>query len=225
VPATDPLLPSPTLWHGVLADARRAGYLGPGPLETQIRHAEGFLALSRRLSPASPDTSPPRLLDLGSGGGLPGLVMAAQWPGCEVVLLDAGERRAEFLRRAVATCGLGDRVTVLQGRAEVYGRDPLERGRFDGVVVRSFGAPAVVAECAAPFLRPGGWLVVSEPPVATDGEDRLGPRWPAAPLAQLGLVPEELVREEFGYQVLRQLEACPDRYPRRDGVPAKHPLF
>jgi hypothetical protein len=39
------------------------------------------------------------------------------------------------------------------------------------------------------------------------------------------LVPEELVREEFGYQVLRQLEACPDRYPRRDGVPAKHPLF
>ncbi len=50
-------------------------------------------------------------------------------------------------------------------------------------------------------------------------------RWPAEPLRQLGLVPDRLVHEEFGYQTLRQADLCPDRFPRRDGIPAKRPLF
>ena len=84
----------------------------------------------------------------------------------------------------------------------------------------------MVAECAAPFLRTGGWLVVSEPP----GEPQGGPgagheRWPAPVLSQLGLEPTEFISGEFGYQVLRQLDLCPERFPRRDGVPAKNPLF
>jgi 16S rRNA (guanine527-N7)-methyltransferase len=90
------------------------------------------------------------------------------------------------------------------------------------VTARSFGRPAVVAECAAPLLKPGGWLVVSEPPAADRPET---PRWPAVALGQFGLVPEEQAREGFEYQVLRQHEACPDRFPRRTGVPAKRPLF
>jgi 16S rRNA (guanine527-N7)-methyltransferase len=101
------------------------------------------------------------------------------------------------------------------------------------VLARSFGRPAVVAECAAPLLRPGGWLVVSEPP-GSSPEDRPdlpsdppgeGPRWPAEPLGQLGLTPDQLVHEEFDYQTLRQADPCPERFPRRDGVPAKRPLF
>jgi 16S rRNA (guanine527-N7)-methyltransferase len=167
----------------------------------------------------------PRLLDLGSGGGLPGLVLAEVWPTCTVVLLDANERRTDFLRRSVTKCGLGDRVSVVHQRAEVAGRDPALRGSFDGVVVRSFGPPAVVAECAAPFLHPGGWLIVSEPPGSAEGAAEEGARWPAGPLAQVGLEPQEFVRTEFGYQVLRQAEACPDRFPRRNGVPTKSPLF
>jgi 16S rRNA (guanine527-N7)-methyltransferase len=226
VPDTDPegLVASTTL-HEVLTAAREAGFLGPGPIAPQVRHAEGFLALARRLSPADPRAGTTRLLDLGSGGGLPGLVLAAQWLSCAVVLLDAGTRRAEFLRRAVLTCGLGDRVSVVHQRAEVCGRDPSYRGTFDGVVVRSFGAPAVVAECGAPFLRPGGWLLVSEPPGSPEEDVVVSTRWPTGPLAQFGLEPGEFVREEFGYQVLHQKEACPERFPRRDGVPAKNPLF
>jgi 16S rRNA (guanine527-N7)-methyltransferase len=90
------------------------------------------------------------------------------------------------------------------------------------VTARSFGRPAVTAECAAPLLKTGGWLLVSEPP---SDERTEAPRWPPEPLLQLGLVPEEQAREEFEYQVLRQREACPDRFPRRIGVPAKRPLF
>ena len=223
MPDTDHEVPSPAALHDVLLDARRAGFLGPGPIEAHLEHAAGFVDLARR-QPVPSGTGAPHILDLGSGGGLPGLVIAMRWPATTLVLLDANERRAEFLQRAVRRCGLGERVTVVHQRAEVGGRDPEYRGTFDGVVVRSFGAPAVVAECGAPFLRQGGWLIVSEPPGGFE-EDGHRARWPADGVAQVGLELGEFVREGFGYQVLYQREACPERFPRRNGVPAKQPLF
>jgi 16S rRNA (guanine527-N7)-methyltransferase len=223
VPDTDQAVPSPAALGDVLLDARRAGFLGPWPIEPHLEHAAGFVDLARRQAVRS-GAGAPLILDLGSGGGLPGLVIAMRWPATTLVLLDANERRAEFLQRAVRRCGLGERVTVVHQRAEVGGRDPEYRGTFDGVVVRSFGAPAVVAECGAPFLRQGGWLIVSEPPGASD-ENGHRDRWPADGVAQVGLEPGEFVREGFGYQVLHQREACPERFPRRNGVPAKQPLF
>jgi 16S rRNA (guanine527-N7)-methyltransferase len=212
----------PSVLREVLNEARDFGFLGPGPVETHIQHAEGFVALVRRHSPAA---SGARFLDLGSGGGLPGLVLAMMWPSCSLVLLDAAIRRTEFLRQAVIRCGLEDRVDVITDRAEVAGRDPQLRCHFDGVVVRSFGPPAVVAECAAPFLKLGGHVIVSEPPESPDGGLGAAIRWESPALSQVGLEPIEFVRDSFGYQVLRQREICPDRFPRRNGVPAKHPLF
>ncbi len=122
--------------------------------------------------------------------------------------------------------GLSDRVTVLHQRAELSGRQEGLRGAFDGALARSFGRPAVVAECAAPLLRVEGWLVVSEPPAGDPvGSDSERARWPADSLAQFGLVPTDVVHEEFEYQTLRQGSPCPERFPRRNGVPGKKPLF
>lgn len=225
----------------MLLAAHEAGFLGPGPIERHLLHAEGFVSVAKR-QPVVTDA--PRILDLGSGGGLPGLVLAEQWPEATVVLLDANRRRTSFLERAVVSLGLTTRVSVVQQRAEVAGRDPAFRATFDGVVVRSFGAPAVVAECAAPLLRKGGWLIVSEPPV-DESEGPLLPglprshgregtphtvsqdpaRWPPEPLSQFGLTPVEFIREGFGYEVLFQTELCPTGFPRRDGVPSRKPLF
>jgi len=206
----------------VLTAAQAAGFLGPGPVEAQIRHAEGFATASRRLLEG---LAAPLILDLGSGGGLPGLVVAQAWPEARLVLLDANARRTGFLRRAVERLGLtvGDRATVEQARAEEFGRDPGRRATFDLVLARSFGPPPVVAECAAPLLKVGAWLLVSEPP--DQEQDEAAARWPEGPLATLGLVPDERIREEFEYRALRQAEPCPDRFPRRNGVPAKRPLF
>jgi len=224
VPGADDGGCSPTPLREVLAEARTAGFLGPGALEPQIRHAQGFAAAARRLAAEGPRT--PRVVDLGSGGGLPGLVVAETWPEVGMVLLDASRRRAAFLRRAVDRLGLSSRVTVLGERAEVCGRQEGFRGAFDGVLARSFGRPAVVAECAAPLLKVGGWLIVSEPP-SSDGGTRGegGARWPAEALQLLGLEPSELVHQAFQYRVLRQVASCSDRFPRRNGVPAKKPLF
>jgi 16S rRNA (guanine527-N7)-methyltransferase len=211
---------SPTLLHELLREARSLGFLGPGPLEPQLRHAEGFVAIALRLSSGGPA----RLVDLGSGGGLPGLVVAVEWADATLDLLEANGRRAAFLRRAVERLGLVHRVTVLEERAEVCGRVPGLRTGFDGVLARSFGRPAVLAECAAPLLKVGGWLLVSEPPRSED-EDREDTRWPTEPLRQLGLEPAALIHEGFEYRTLRQRELCPERFPRRNGVPAKKPLF
>jgi 16S rRNA (guanine527-N7)-methyltransferase len=163
---------------------------------------------------------PRRAADLGSGGGVPGLPLALQFPACRWVLVEASVRRAAFLREAAGQLGIGDRVSILEDRAEVAGRHPAYRAAFDLVVARSFGPPAVLAECAAPLLRVGGRLVVSEPPGGAPE------RWPAEALGRLAMTAGVSVRSGGAtFQVLRQTAQCPDRYPRRVGVPAKRPLF
>ena len=132
-------------------------------------HSAGYVALV-------PD-EPSSVLDLGSGGGVPGLVVAVDhWTRAQIVLLDASQRRCTYLELCVAALQVGGRVVVHWARAEEAGRDPARRGGHDVVLARSFGPPAVTAECAAPLLAVGGALVVSEPPGAT------GDRWDAAGL-------------------------------------------
>jgi 16S rRNA (guanine527-N7)-methyltransferase len=114
------------------------------------------------------------------------------------------------------------RVRVVTRRAEELGRDSTWRERSGLVVARSFGPPAVTAECGAPLLRVGGWLIVSEPPAP----EAPSARWPEAALTQLGLQPWGGFRARwFGYQALRKVEVTEPRYPRRVGVPAKRPLY
>jgi 16S rRNA (guanine527-N7)-methyltransferase len=198
--------------------------LAPGAWVPPGGPSPGPTASSTAQNP-NPGAPSAALADLGSGGGLPGLVVACSWEEATLTLIESNARRTAFLRRAAERLGLGDRVRVVHERAEICGREEGLRGSFDGVTARSFGRPAVVAECAAPLLKTGGWLLVSEPPAASP-EGRPGaPRWPSEPLRQLGLVPEQEVHEGFEYQVLRQREACPERFPRRVGVPTKRPLF
>lgn len=198
--------------RAVLERSRRLGFLGPGSLRVQEEHAEGFADAA--------NGAPAHLLDLGSGGGVPGLVLAARWPETQVLLLDAAERRCAFLEEAIATLGWQPRVQVHRARAEEAGRDPNLRARFDLVTARGFGPPPVTAECAAPFLQEGGHLVVSEPP---DAETTA--RWPATGLALVGLTPDAERKTPYHYRRFRQTAPCPPTYPRRTGQPAKRPLF
>jgi len=194
-----------------LTEARELGFLGPGPLEPQLTHAHGFAA-------AWDGPPPARAADLGSGGGLPGLVLAACWP-TAWWLIEAAQQRGRFLQGSVEELGFGVQVTVVRARAEEVGRWPDLRGTMDLVTARSFGPPAVTAECAAPLLRRGGLLIVSEPPGGADE------RWPVEPLRELGLAPQRVVTGEASYMVLEQVAACPERYPRRTGMPRKRPLY
>jgi 16S rRNA (guanine527-N7)-methyltransferase len=205
--------PGPATVRSVLAAAQRRGFIGDGDLAPHVRQAEAFAAVIGREAG--------RVLDLGSGGGLPGLVLAERLTATPLMLVDGSSERGAFLEEAVARLEFGDRVGVAVGRAEELGHREDLRGAFAAVVARAFGPPAVVAECGAPFLCASGRLVVSEPPGADGG------RW-AHPdeLAELGLSVAGLVTESgHRFQVLRSRAPCPSRFPRRTGVPTKRPLF
>lgn len=191
-----------------LERARRLGFLGPGPVTAHIEHTSGFLLALEGVTGT--------VVDLGSGGGVPGLVLGVARPDLTLQLLDARATRCRFLEVAVMALGLS--AAVVEGRAEVIGHGPL-RGAADAVVARSFGPPSATAECAAALLRVGGVLVVSEPPT----RDRA--RWPAGPLATLGLSVGERSTTGPAVQVLRLDRPCGSSFPRRDGLPSTRPLF
>jgi len=196
----------------VLAAAQRQGFLGPASVAEHRRHALGFAAGWEDL--------PPLALDLGSGGGVPGLVLAVEYPTLSVCLVDSRERSTDWLTEAVRSLGLSNRVAVVRARGEELGRDLQWRAQVPMVVARGFGPPAVVAECGAPLLVTGASMVVSEPPTPDAS------RWPRAGLGELGLgLGRRWAHGGSHYQELVQLAPCPERFPRRVGVPAKRPLW
>jgi 16S rRNA (guanine527-N7)-methyltransferase len=198
-----------------LEESRARGYLGPQAIEPQIAHAEGFAKCWEAIRP----TPPVALLDLGSGGGLPGLVLLDRWL-TRGVFLDSMGKRSEFLREALAWPGAPAGGEIVVARAEEAARWPELEGNFDLVTARAFGPPAVTAECAARFLNIGGVLIVSEPPA-----DRTAERWSQKGLDPLGLVAKGRSRYGTGYEVLVKERATALEYPRASGTPKKRPLF
>lgn len=194
----------------VLEEARRLGFLGPGPVAAHVDHARRFgSALFEGWARTEPTVA-----DLGAGGGVPSLPMALRWTDARFVLVDSAAKRTGFLVWAALELGIGDRVEVWRGRAEAFAHLPDRRGAFDAVVARGFGPPATTIECAAPLLGDGGRCVVSEPP-----EKR---RWPPEALAQVGLA--ELTPVP-GFARFARVGDVGSEYPRSSKLMRRAPLF
>jgi 16S rRNA (guanine527-N7)-methyltransferase len=99
------------------------------------------------------------ILDLGSGGGFPGLPIAAFVPSTAVALVEPVGKKARFLETVVAATAMGERVTVTQARAEALAGDPPHRDRWPVVTSRAVGSMADLVELAFPLLDAGGALV------------------------------------------------------------------
>jgi 16S rRNA (guanine527-N7)-methyltransferase len=200
-----------------LDQSRAFGFLGPGPIEPHISHALGFVTalISIRPDLALEGRS---FVDLGAGGGLPGLVAALALPLSTWLYLDVNVRRTGFLAACVAELGIADRVEIRCERAELTGQNPQYREQFDAVVARGFAGPAVTAECGAPLLLEGGLFVISEPPAEGD-------RWPSAGIAQVGLRASSIVDKHHRFFVAEKISPTLAKFPRRVGIPEKRPLF
>ena len=155
-----------------LLDAQRLGFLGSRPIPEVIAHARGFV---RALQADEADRAVESVLDLGSGGGVPGLVIAHDLPATHVTLLDRRAKRTDVLERLVRRLGWQDRITVACTDVATFAPD----GPFDAVVARGFGPPAFTLAQAVRFVREGGSIVISEPPSSDRWDDQL--------LAELGL--------------------------------------
>lgn len=160
---------SPALVDALL-DAQRLGFLGSRPIPEVIAHARGFV---RALEAC--DRVVESILDLGSGGGVPGLIIAHDLPAVRLTLLDRRAKRTDTLERLVHRLGWQDRITVACTDVTTFVPDDL----FDAVVARGFGPPEFTLAHAVRFVRDGGPIVVSEPPDVDRWDDRL--------LVELGL--------------------------------------
>ena len=100
-----------------------------------------------------------RFVDLGSGGGYPGLPLAVAVPGARALLLEPIAKKARFLETVVEATGVGGAVDVAAVRAEALASDPRHRGRWPAVTVRAVGSLPELVELAFPLLDRGGLLV------------------------------------------------------------------
>jgi len=172
---------------------------------------------------------PRRAVDLGSGGGLPGIPLAVARPDVAWILVDSVGKKAAFLREAAAALELVN-VTVAAERAESMGRDPHHRERAQLVTARACAPLPVLAELALPLLAIGGALVAWKGPL-TDDDPEL--RAGARALAILGGGPPDvapalpdgagLLGSHTFVEVAKERPA-PARYPRRPGEPGRRPL-
>jgi 16S rRNA (guanine527-N7)-methyltransferase len=146
------------------------------------------------------------VVDVGSGGGTPGIPLAASLPDREVTLLEAEGRKCDFLRRWEPEL---PNLRVVRGRAEEQPTDG-----FGVAVAKALAPPPVAAEWCLPLVRPGGAVVLWVGPSAE-------PERVAAVAARLG---GELEAAPEGFLVLRKLGPTPPGFPRRPGIARKRPL-
>jgi 16S rRNA (guanine527-N7)-methyltransferase len=121
--------------------------------------AIGHVVDSLTAVPILRDRGADALLDLGSGGGLPGIPLAAAMPAVHALLAESVGKKAAFLRTVVTATGIDDRVEVAGSRAEALASDPRHRGRWSVVTARAVAPLAELVELAFPLLAPGGSLV------------------------------------------------------------------
>jgi 16S rRNA (guanine527-N7)-methyltransferase len=167
------------------------------------------------------------LVDVGTGGGLPGVPIKIVEPEIRTTLVEATAKKARFLRRVVERLSLED-VKVENARVEEIARTDAHRGVYDVATARAVARLSVVAEYCVPLLRVGGHLISMkgrlEDEEIAEGEraaQKLGARF-----SQLIPVPRlpELEKKERCLVILEKTEETPREYPRNVGVPAKRPL-
>lgn len=163
-----------------------------------------------------------RLLDIGSGGGVPGLALAIVRPDLVVRLLDATSKKVNFLAETAGALGL-DNVSAIQGRAEELARDRTHRERYDAVTARAVARLVTLVELALPFLAVGGRAILPKGSAAATELDEaryaiglLGGR--TQPLIETPIEGTKLI-------VIDKRKPTPTAYPRTTGVPNKSPLL
>lgn len=166
-----------------------------------------------------------RVLDVGSGAGLPGLPIKICRPDLRVTLADALNKRVKFLKEVITSLGL-EQIEAIHARIEDLGRNENHREKYDRVVARAVADLGVLAEYCLPPLKGDGLFLAMKGPRPEEEIKRA-----ERAIAVLGGAVEKTAAlrlpftgDERNLVIIRKLRASPEKYPRRAGLPAKRPL-
>ena len=173
----------------------------------------------------NPDT-PRQCIDVGTGGGFPGLAVAIALPGAQITLVDSVGRKTAAVAAMAKSLGLNERVRVRTERVERTGQDPSCRGTFDLAMARAVGAAPVVAEYLVPLLHENGEALLYRGRWNETDDRELQSALKLLKARSLSMQRMELPSQR-GTRTLIRLrpdEATPKTYPRATGMPTKMPL-
>lgn len=160
-----------------------------------------------------------RVIDVGSGGGLPGVPLAIAMPAVQFTLLEATGKKAGFMGDVAETLGLSN-VEVINDRAETLGHDPHHREHYDVVVARAVGRLAVLLELTVPLAAVGGHVLTIK---GRKAAQEISDAKKALHLLHCQVV--DTARTPTGtIVVIQKLRGTAKRYPRRAGEPKRSPL-
>jgi len=173
--------------------------------------------------PPPPGGGQVRLVDVGSGAGFPGLVLAIARPAWRVTLLEATGKKVAFLDEVIEALGLPG-VTTIHARAEETGRDLDHRGQYDLATARGVASLPTLLELCAPLLRRNGIMLFPKGMTITD--ELAAARRATSPLGVRIVATDPLpgAETETRLIVVRKSASTPDRFPRRAGLPVHEPL-
>jgi 16S rRNA (guanine527-N7)-methyltransferase len=211
----------------LLSIGRRAGVTAIATRErVEQRHFVESLSVAKALVDAHIfDETSGSVIDVGAGGGFPGLPVKILLPQLRLTLLDARERTSAFQRELLQSLGI-EGVEVVTARAEDAGRDPAYRERFDVVLARAMAPLPVLLELALPLLHLGGHLAA---PKGSGALREIAASERALDVLGGGIVSSEPLEVPGGVYnqrlvIVRKVHPTPARYPRRAGIPKKRPL-
>ncbi len=169
-----------------------------------------------------------RIIDIGAGGGVPGLPLKIALPDANVTLLESNRKKCDFMAHVVSDLKLGG-VVVLNARAEEAAHSPEHRESYDLATARGVASLSALAEYALPFLKLGGVAVLPKGPdlegIRAESEDAAyaAKRIGAAPaIIHAVSHPGNSPIDNTVYWL--KVNPTPDRFPRRAGMPTKRPL-
>jgi 16S rRNA (guanine527-N7)-methyltransferase len=195
-----------------------------GYSEVQVRHFLDSLTCLLAVRGVAVN-APPRVIDVSSGGGFPGLPLKIVCPNWQLTLLEAVRKKVLFLEHVVGRLQLTE-VQIIHGRAEDLGRDLAHREQYDLVLARAVADLPVLVEYALPLIRGGGALVAQKGRQVEDEVERARPamNWLGGRLD--AVIPVLLPDLDEPRHLLRivKIASTPGKYPRRAGVPEKRPL-
>ena len=170
-------------------------------------------------------STPNKLIDIGTGAGVPGIPLKILYPNLKLTLIESVGKKVKFCQHTVGVLGL-DNVDVIQARAEDIGQDSKHREQYDWAAARAVANLNVLSEYLLPLVKVGGSMLAQKgeggPAEAQSAEQAVkllgGKLKPLIPVNLPG------VPENRYLVVIKKVAATPSKYPRKPGIPAKQPL-